>query len=320
MFALEYHEATKHHFNRFAQSAGYLDWATQPDPFRRFAGAQVVELPHEAVSPDRPYDALFAGTLDAEPMTLASIADLLRCSMGLSAWKQYQRSRWALRVNPSSGNLHPTEAYLVWNGCVYHYAPREHAIEVRCRLRAPPPDQPATPDDEVFVVALTSIVWREAWKYGERAFRYCQHDVGHAIGALRLAAARLGWHLTLAADCPDAVVASLVGVDRDDDFREGEHETPECVAVVARNPRADLDLSALVARARGGEWTGTANRLSAEQREWPIIGRIERATCRSDRSDRSGVRIVHVRPVVHSDHRPFFCLPLLLPFAPCPAY
>ena len=29
------------------------------------------------------------------------------------AWKQYGASRWALRVNPSSGNLHPTEAWIV---------------------------------------------------------------------------------------------------------------------------------------------------------------------------------------------------------------
>ena len=28
--------------------------------------------------------------------------------------------------------------------------------------------------DGVMLVALTSIHWREAWKYGERAFRYCQ--------------------------------------------------------------------------------------------------------------------------------------------------
>ena len=30
-----YHQATKHHFNRFADGPGHLDWATQPDPFRR---------------------------------------------------------------------------------------------------------------------------------------------------------------------------------------------------------------------------------------------------------------------------------------------
>ena len=39
-----YHEQTKHHFNRFARSLGYLDWATQPNPFRTFAGAELVDL------------------------------------------------------------------------------------------------------------------------------------------------------------------------------------------------------------------------------------------------------------------------------------
>ena len=38
------------------------------------------------------------------------------------------------------------------------------------------------PEETIFV-GLTSILWREAWKYGDRAFRYCQHDVGHALGA-----------------------------------------------------------------------------------------------------------------------------------------
>jgi hypothetical protein len=29
-----YHDGTKHHYDRFAKSLGYLDWATQPKPFR----------------------------------------------------------------------------------------------------------------------------------------------------------------------------------------------------------------------------------------------------------------------------------------------
>ena len=40
-----------------------------------------------------------------------------------------------------------------------------------------------------FLIGLSSVHWREAWKYGERAFRYCQHDAGHAIGTVRIAAA-----------------------------------------------------------------------------------------------------------------------------------
>ena len=159
MFALDYHEATKHYFNRFARSAGHLDWATQPDPFRRSAGAPVTLLRRDPMAAGQPYDSLFAGAPHAAAISEATVADFLRCSMGLSAWKQYQTSRWALRVNPSSGNLHPTEAYLVWNSRVYHYAPLDHALEQRCRLR-PSADAEAAPgDDDAFLVALTSIHW-----------------------------------------------------------------------------------------------------------------------------------------------------------------
>jgi hypothetical protein len=37
-----YHERTKHHYHRYAASLGYLDWAKQPDPFRRYDGAPLV--------------------------------------------------------------------------------------------------------------------------------------------------------------------------------------------------------------------------------------------------------------------------------------
>ena len=62
---------------------------------------------------------------------------------------------------------------------------------------------------------MTSIIWREAWKYGERAFcAYCQHDTGHAIGALRFAAAMLGWRMQLLPEWSDAQIATLLGLDR----------------------------------------------------------------------------------------------------------
>src|ERR1700674_5386983 len=35
---LAYHERTKHRPFRFAPALGYMDWETQPDPFRRFEG------------------------------------------------------------------------------------------------------------------------------------------------------------------------------------------------------------------------------------------------------------------------------------------
>ena len=42
---IAYHERTKHHPERYARGPGGLDWATQPDPFRRFTGAPLFRLP-----------------------------------------------------------------------------------------------------------------------------------------------------------------------------------------------------------------------------------------------------------------------------------
>ncbi len=48
-----YHERTEHRLpDRFAASLGYLDWKTQPDPFRRYEGAERIELPLCEPSPD----------------------------------------------------------------------------------------------------------------------------------------------------------------------------------------------------------------------------------------------------------------------------
>jgi SagB-type dehydrogenase family enzyme len=275
--ALTYHERTKHHFNRFARSLGHLDWATQPDPFRRYAGAPLVELPRRSLAADAPYDALFEhGRIAAAKITRESIGEFLRCSMGLSAWKQFGASRWALRVNPSSGNLHPTETYVVHRGRVCHYAVREHALQERCVFQ-----DPRDQADDVFAVGLTSIYWREAWKYGERAFRYCQHDAGHAIGALRFAAALLGWRLALLPRWSDAQVSRLLGLDREADYGSAEREEPECLAVVTPGDPArwlDEDPALMTAAAAAGTWAGVANRLSPSTVSWPIIDEVSAAT------------------------------------------
>ena len=208
--------------------------------------------------------------------------------MGLSAWKQAGASRWPLRVNPYSGNLHPTETYLVWDGGVYHYAVDTHALEART-VKVGDPLRLA---QSSVLVGLTSIYWREAWKYGERAFRYCQHDTGHAIGALRLSAAMLGWRLTLLPRWTDADIAALLGVDRDADFAGAEREDPECLAIVtAGDPGLflDADPAPWVAAARSALWHGTANRLSPDHVDWPLIDAVAAATSySSNQSARSG--------------------------------
>ncbi|MCU0727069.1 MAG: SagB/ThcOx family dehydrogenase [Planctomycetes bacterium] len=272
-----YHERTKHHFRRYAASLGFLDWDTQPDPFRVFDGARPIPLAR-ALSTERfSFDDLHVpdvrspAALDAD-----SIADFLRHSLAISAWKAAGRTRWALRVNPSSGNLHPTEGYLVLPETagisdrpgVYHYRSDEHALEERAVLA----EWPFGPG---FLVGLSSIHWREAWKYGERAFRYCQHDAGHALCALRFAAALLGWRLTLLAGWPSERIGALLGLDRGVDFPQPrEREEPELLAVVTPGPPGGEPAPGVPAAG----WRGRANLLSPGHVDWEVIDEVAAAS------------------------------------------
>jgi SagB-type dehydrogenase family enzyme len=226
--ALSYHQQTKHHLDRYARSPGYLDWAEQPNPFRAFQGALRVELPLAADSLTTAFADLYTSfAVPARPLDLQSIAIFFELAFGLSAWKEFRGNRWALRCNPSSGNLHPTEGYALLPSLphleagVYHYVSRDHCLERRCLLEgnAAAEFARALPADS-FVVGLSSIHWREAWKYGERAFRYCQHDAGHAIATVRYAAAALGWSALLLDTPSDDEVAAMLGLDRAADFAE----------------------------------------------------------------------------------------------------
>lgn len=270
-----YHERSKHRPERYAPGPGGLDWDSQPDPFRRHAGTPQLDLPLLTGELSVCWDDLFGvNRVVSRAMTLESVACLLQLSLGLAAWKSYGGNRWALRCNPSSGNLHPTEGYLICPELpgvpagVHHYRPDRHCLEQRA----------AAPLvwSGGFLVALTGIHWREAWKYGLRAFRYCQHDCGHALAALSYAAAALGWPVRLLADWGDEEIAALTGVDRVEDFVGAEAETPE--AVVWVGPGDAPAATAVLAWLAGARWLGQANVLSTSHREWPDIAAVAAVT------------------------------------------
>jgi SagB-type dehydrogenase family enzyme len=274
-----YHRASKHHLDRYAPGPGYLDWANQPDPFRIYAGCDRVELPLRADRLDVRHADVRVGRLPPPaPLDRPHLGALFELGLGLAAWKEYGGSRWALRCNPSSGNLHPTEGYLIapeQSGLpagVYHYVSRDHVLERRAEL-------PAGTRFPV-CIGLSSIVWREAWKYGLRAFRYCQLDTGHAIGALAFAAAALGWRLRLMEQVTPTRIAALLGLDRPQDLGTAEPEEAECLLRLeaGQDGSGDDPTGTGLESAGGGHWQGRANRLSAEHRTWPGLEEVALAT------------------------------------------
>ena len=279
---LAYHKSTKHHITQYARSPGYLDWATQPDPFRTFAGAPRTSLPLLADRLVVPFADLYQpASVAPHDLGVNSVAVFFELSLGLSAWKQYRGSRWALRCNPSSGNLHPTEGYAIVPclpglpaGC-HHYVSRDHCLEHRGTFD--PALSPGT-----FLVGLSSIHWREAWKYGERAFRYCQLDLGHAIAALRYAAATLGWSAVLLDHLGRADIAALLGLEHEPSFATvspADREQPDAVLLVRTTPPDPaLPGENSVPASANASWIGRANPLSSGHVDWPIIDRVAVAT------------------------------------------
>src|SRR5262249_2639433 len=159
----------------------------------------------------------------------------------------------------------------------------DHCFERRCTLdeEAAKRLAGALPSGAL-LVGLSSIHWREAWKYGERAFRYCQHDAGHAIGTFRYAAAALGCSAVRVVSLSDSTVATLLGLDRVESFADvdkADREHPDAILLVSAQlpspvspPHMTNDIFCL------STWAGRANVLSSAHVEWSIIDDVAKAT------------------------------------------
>ena len=208
-------------------------------------------------------------------------------SMALSAWKSAGDVSWPLRINPSSGNLHPTECYLLCGivpelcttAMVCHYSSKVHGLEVRAEI----PEEiwekltEGLPEGTV-LLGLSSIHWRESWKYGERAYRYCQLDVGHALAAVALSAAALGWEARLLDNLGSDLLGQLLGVTEQ---KGPDAEEPDCLLAIFPREGSEgcftLNLEA-IPDFGSLNWQGIPNRLSPSCRVWERIDEVAEAS------------------------------------------
>ena len=291
-----YHHVTKHSYHSVRTHAHFLDWHNQPDPFRTYEGAPLITLPAEPGFPQADTFATMATLAEGARTVKGSkseyheevqldvswLSQLLWHSMAISAWKKVPRTddRYSLRVNPSSGNLHPTETYLALLGFtgvedgLYHYRADRHALELRSRgdwtekiARALVLPWAA---ESPLIVGLTSIFWREAWKYRDRAYRYCCHDLGHAMMSLLLAAHTLGLPGGVVAHFSDLRLTHVLGLAESDD-------APMAFLVFPpQSPSRRLPAPPLQ------EPAGVPNQLSAEQVPYDLLLGMHRSTILPD--------------------------------------
>jgi hypothetical protein len=133
------------------------------------------------------------------------------------------------------------------------------------------------------VFVLTSIAWREAWKYRDRAYRYCLHDIGHAWQALALAARAIGCDAFAVGQFPDDDVAQFC--------RLCEDEWPMLIVELRGGsiPVHEPDTGATV------WYGGQSNQLSKERTAYALIERFHDVTKLSN-PVRHGISAVRPAP------------------------
>ena len=150
------------------------------------------------------------------PLTLQQLSQLLWAAQGAT-------DQDGGRTAPSAGALYPLELYLVatevagLEAGVYHYLVERHRLErvvagdLRRRLTAAARGQDWMSRAPAALV-VTGVVARTAQKYGGRARRYVQMEVGAVAENVHLQATAAGLGTTFVGAFDDAAVTELLGL------------------------------------------------------------------------------------------------------------
>jgi SagB-type dehydrogenase family enzyme len=165
-----------------------------------------------------------------QAISLVQLSTLLYCAAGVTgAAPGYGYRALPRRAFPSAGGLSSPELYVISTSVlglepgVYHYDPRNHALDVlsvgdrRPALISGAPGQPFIGTAAVTLV-MAGCYSRLRWKYGPRAYRYMCMDVGCQAQNLQLAAAALGLGACLVAGFMEELFEQMIGVDGTDEM------------------------------------------------------------------------------------------------------
>ena len=220
------HRSTKHgtqpdHPERLVRFRR-LDPTNAPTPFKQYRDAETIPLPRHLVPSEAPATQILSGLSErGAQLDLSLLATLLFLTGGVTRVTTGPRGQTFFRTAMSAGNLHPIEIYPVLapgfdsiSEGVYHFAPKEFALR---RLRRGD-FRPVIGVHNSSALVITGIVWRTAWKYGERGWRHLYWDAGTMLANLLATADAHGIDARVHVGFDDAAVSSLVGIDGVDEM------------------------------------------------------------------------------------------------------
>lgn len=218
-----YHEATK---------LGYINLRTKPPLYKTYRDIPRFPLPSEFPSPEMPTLEAVGGrgaTAGPSPLSLTDLAQILFYSAGLIR-KAYLRSAGEVhyRAAASAGALYPIDIYVVCREVegledgVYHFSAADFSLgqlrkgDFRGELSRAAGDDPEVASSPVSLV-FTANLWRSAWKYRARGYRYCFWDCGTILSNLLAVSGSRGLQSRISVGFVDAEVDKLLGIDPKDE-------------------------------------------------------------------------------------------------------
>lgn len=227
--AWDYHNATKHTYWSVRGGHG-LDWPNQPLPFKIYRDLESTLLPRDGTPITAGLlEALSASSapLDGESIPdLGLLARILYFSAGITKRMPYSGGEIFFRAAACTGALYHIDLYLVCGDLpgleagVYHFGPHDFGLvqlrkgDYRRALVEASGGESAITDAPVTVV-LADTHWRNAWKYGARAYRHAFWDSGTLLSNLLAAASGAGLPARVVMSFLDKEVHLLLGLEEE---------------------------------------------------------------------------------------------------------
>ena len=178
-------------------------------PFRTYPGCPCVELPAQFAPVTRSLESVLTSRrshhhFSGRPARLEELAHLLLLGDGIvGRMTSEDGAEFLLRTAPSGGGLYPIETFCLAFDVAglapgaHFYNTQKHRLEqfvageLRTRMLQST-NLKAEVEGASFCIALSAVLSRSSFKYGQRAYRFALLEAGHIAQNILLAAESLG--------------------------------------------------------------------------------------------------------------------------------
>ncbi|MCH7712258.1 MAG: SagB/ThcOx family dehydrogenase [Chloroflexi bacterium] len=225
--AWRYHQGTNHSHQSVYQNSHHMEWDNQPIPFKVYTTLRPRQLPTDfSATGMTAFEALAEPEKQGDVFpTVQDLAALLYYSAGVIRTGDLPGGgKMYFRAAACTGALYHIELYLVCGPAagleagVYHYGAHDFSLRQlregdyrQVLVEAAGGDAAVAQAPAILV--LSSVFWRNSWKYQARAYRHCFWDSGTILANLLATGSARKVPQRLVSAFVDGPVNRLLGLD-----------------------------------------------------------------------------------------------------------